>query len=125
MSNVRVFGFIAAALALGTMYELIKRQNIKEKYAALWLFAGCGIAVVAIYPHLIDLVADLTGIKAGPNVLLLVGGLLLTLVCVQLSVEISRMADRERALAEELGLLRLQLERVQDQATPRDERQGR
>jgi hypothetical protein len=109
MFNVRVFGLVCAALAIFVMFELIRRQNIKEKYAALWLFTAIGIGVLAVYPHLVDIVADRAGIKDGPNMLLLVGGLVVTVVCVQLSVEVSRLEDRSRALAEEIGLLRLEV----------------
>lgn len=57
----------------------------------------------------IDGLADLLGIRSGPNVLILLGGIAVTVVCVHLSVEISRLEDRTRGLAEELGLLRLEL----------------
>jgi hypothetical protein len=107
--ETRVFGLFCAVVAVAAMFELIRRQNIKEKYTVLWTLTAIAIAAVAIYPGMIDIVADATGIKSGPNVVLLVGGLVITVVCVQLSVEVSRLEDRSRALAEEIGLLRLEL----------------
>lgn len=109
MGTVQIFGFVCALLALTAMFELIRRQNIKEKYTVLWMLTAVAIVVIAIYPRVLDLIADATGIASGPNVLLLVGGLVITLVCVQLSIEVSRLEDRSRALAEEIGLLRLEL----------------
>lgn len=114
MHNVQVFGLVCAVLAIAAMFELIRRQNIKEKYLVLWLLTAVAIVVVALYPHLLDLIADVTGIKAGPNVLLLVGGLVVTVVCVHLSVEVSRLEDRTRALAEEIGLLRLETKKASE-----------
>lgn len=109
MRQVQIFGLICAAIAIAAMFELIRRQHVKEKYLVLWGFTAIAIAAIAIYPNLIDIVADATGVQSGPNVLLLVGGLVVTIVCVQLSVEVSRLEDRSRALAEEIGLLRLEL----------------
>lgn len=109
MLNTRIFGLICAVLALIAMFELIRRQNVKEKYTVLWFMTAIAIVVVALDPGILDLFADLTGIKSGPNVLLLVGGLVVVIVCVHLSVEVSRLEDRTRALAEEIGLLRLEL----------------
>lgn len=109
MTEERIFGLICAAAALAAMFELIRRQNVKEKYLVLWLCAAIGIGVIAVYPKVVDALADVTGIQQGPNVILLVGGLVVTLVCVQLSVEVSRLEDRSRALAEEIGLLQLQV----------------
>lgn len=107
----RIFGIVLGVLVLVGMIELLRRQSIKEKYLVLWLLTAVAIMVVAIYPPLIDDIARATGIKSGPNVVLLVGGLVVTLVCVHMSSEISRLEDRSRALAEEVGLLRLQLEK--------------
>ena len=109
MAHVQIFGFICAAVAIAAMFELIRRQNIKEKYIVLWIVTAVAIAIIAIHPGVIDIAADATGIQAGPNVLFLITGLAITVVCVQLSIEISRLEDRSRALAEELGLLRLEL----------------
>jgi hypothetical protein len=111
MIDVRIFGFVIAAITLIFMFELIRRQSIKEKYTVLWLLTAVAITVIAIYPRLLNHIASWTGIKSGPNVVLLVGGVVVTLVCVQLSVEVSRLEDRSRALAEEIGLLRLEVEK--------------
>lgn len=121
MRDVQIFGIIMAIITLAAMYELIRRQNIKEKYAGLWLLAAVGLVIIAIYPHVLDLAATVTGVSTGPNLLFLVGGLVVTLVCVHLSVEVSRAEDRSRALAEEIGLLRLELEkRLSTSARPVD-----
>ena len=118
----RIFGLVVAAIALTSMVELLRRQTIKEKYLAFWMFTAVVVAAVAIYPPIVDEVAMLTGIKSGPSVVLVVGGLIVMLVCVHLSAEVSRLEDRSRALAEEVGLLRLELERLpRDIRTPRTE----
>lgn len=109
----RIFGLVIATAALIGIFELLRRQRIKEKYLVLWLVTAVVIAVIAIHPPLVDEVARLTGIKSGPNVVFVIGGLIITLVCVHVSVEISRLEDRSRALAEEVGLLRLELEKHQ------------
>jgi hypothetical protein len=107
----QIFGLIMAAIALVAIFELLRRQSLKEKYIVLWAVTAIAIVVIAIHPSMINGVAHSIGIKSGPNVLLLFGGLVVVLVCVQLSVEISRLEDRSRALAEEIGLLRLELDK--------------
>jgi hypothetical protein len=93
------------------MAELLRRGQLKEKYAVLWLLVGAAMLVLAIWPQLVDTVAKAVGVKSGANLLLFVGVLVLTLVCVHLSWEVSRLEDRSRALAEEIGVLRLQVEK--------------
>ena len=67
--------------------------------------------VLAVWPGLLDMTARALSIKSGPNLLLFVAALVLIVVCVHLSWEVSRLEDRSRALAEEVGLLRLEIDR--------------
>lgn len=109
--DAQIFGLIMAAVALVAIFELLRRQSLKEKYIVLWAFTALAIVAVAIHPAVLNDIAHGIGIKSGPNVLLLFGGIVVVLVCVQLSVEVSRLEDRSRALAEEIGLLRLELDK--------------
>lgn len=110
--TVKLLGIVCGAVTVLLMFELIRRRNIKEKYTVLWFAVAVAITVLALFPPLLDAASDAIGIKSGPNLLLFIASLVLTLVCVQLSVEVSRLEDRSRALAEEIGLLRLQFEKL-------------
>lgn len=109
-----VTALVGGAIGTGVMFELLRRRQVKEKYAVLWLGVGMAMLILAIFPGLLDLVANWIGVKSGPNLLFLVTGLVLLLVCVHLSWEVSRLEDRSRGLAEELGLLRLELDEQRD-----------
>lgn len=100
----------AGLISVGLMIELLRRRQLKEKYAVLWVVVGAGMLLLAVWPGLLDMTARLVGVKSGPNLLLFVAALLLIVVCVHLSWEVSRLEDRSRALAEEIGLLRLELD---------------
>ena len=69
--------------------------------------------MLAIFPGLLDLIADALGVRSGPNLLFLIAVIALGLVCVHLSVEVSRLEDRNRTLAEEVGLLNLAVRRIE------------
>lgn len=108
--SVHLVALAGGLVSLSLMLELMRRRQLKEKYAVLWLLVGVGMLVLAIWPQLVDMAARGLGIKSGTNLLLFVGVLVLTLVCVHLSWEVSRLEDRTRALAEEIGVLRLEVE---------------
>lgn len=109
--TVHIVALVAGLIALSVIGELLRRRQLKEKYAVLWLLVGLGMLALAIWPQLVDVAARGVGIKYGVNLLLFVGVLVLTLVCVHLSWEVSRLEDKSRALAEEIGVLRLEVER--------------
>jgi hypothetical protein len=108
--SARVVGLVAGLVVLVAMTTLLSRRQLKEKYAVLWLAVSAVVAVLAVAPGLLDAVADAVGVRVPLNLLLVLGLLLLLLVCVHLSWETSRLEDETRALAEEVALLRLQLE---------------
>jgi hypothetical protein len=92
------------------VFDLLRRGVLKEKYAVLWLFvAGIGL-VFAIVPGLLDWLGASLGIGAPVNLLFFVMGVVLVLVSVQLSYELSRHEARIRRLAEEVALLKQQLD---------------
>jgi hypothetical protein len=45
---------IFGVLILGAIVELLRRRRLREKYAALWLFTGFLVIVLAIFPGGLD-----------------------------------------------------------------------
>ena len=92
------------------VFDLLRRGVLKEKYAVLWLLvAGVGL-VFAVVPGLLDWLGSALGIGAPVNLLFFVMGVVLVLVSVQLSYELSRHEARIRRLAEEVALLKEQVD---------------
>lgn len=110
MTTTHVGFIIVGAASLAAMVELLRRRQLKEKYAVLWLAVGIGMFVLGAFPFLLNKVADVIGVKDPPNLLLFAAALLLLLVCVHLSWEASRLEEKTRTLAEELALLRQKIE---------------
>ena len=105
---------IAGVLTIMAMIHLLRRQYVKEKYAVLWFLAGISVAVLAIFPQLLDLLADTLHIHSGPNLLFLIAVIALGLVCVHLSIAVSTLEENNRTLAEEIGLLKLVVDKSHD-----------
>jgi hypothetical protein len=112
VSDVRIVGLAAGLLVLVLMVSLLRRRQLKEKYAVLWLVASVPIGVLAVFPGSLDAVAGVLGVADPVNLLLFLAVLVLLGVCVHLSWETSRLEDETRTLAEEVALLRLQVERL-------------
>ncbi len=110
--SVQIVGLVSGVVVLVLMIALLQRRQLKEKYAVLWLVVAVAVAVLAVAPGLLDAVATSLGVEEPINLLLFVGVLVLLVVCVHLSWESSRLEDETRALAEEIALLRLQVEQT-------------
>ncbi|RNI25390.1 DUF2304 domain-containing protein [Flexivirga caeni] len=108
--TAQLFGAALGVITLVLMYLLIRRGWLKEKYTLVWLFAGLVTLVVAVYPPIINGIARALGIHQGMNLLFVFADVAMMLVCLQLSVEASTLTYRTRALAEDVAILRLEVE---------------
>lgn len=106
----QIFAIVAALGTLAGMFTLLRHGSMKEKYTLVWLLAAVATLVVAVFPPLLDSLADFFHVKDGANLLFLVAGVAMMLICVQLSVEASTQAYRTRTLAEDVALLRMEVE---------------
>jgi hypothetical protein len=110
MTSVHIIALVSGAAILAGMFELLRRRQLREKYAVLWLLVGIGVAIFGLFPGVLNDIARPLHVADPPNLLLFAGSVVLLLVTVHLSWESSRMEDRTRALAEEVALLRERIE---------------
>jgi hypothetical protein len=108
--RTHVIAAVCGFLVLAFMVELLRRRQLREKYAILWLGVSLVVVVLAAFPSLLNWLAHQLGIYDPPNLLLFSAVLVLLLVAVHLSWEASRLEEETRTLAEEIGLLRMQVE---------------
>ena len=113
MSGVHIIALVCAGATLVAVVELTRRRHIREKYAVVWLGVALVILFFAIFPGLFNSWAHGMGVANPPDLVAVVASLFLLVICVRLSWEIGRLEDRSRTLAEEIALLRRQVERVE------------
>lgn len=107
--HLTVVTSITGVLVLVWIGELLRRQQLREKYAALWLATGIVVAPLGFFPNLLDSTARKLGIASGVSLVLFLGFLLVLLVCVHLSYESSRLEAETRTLSEEIAMIRAHL----------------
>lgn len=112
MGNIAAFLLALAIVAL--VIEMLRRKKLREKYAVLWLIVGVATLVLAAFPRLLNIVAEYVGVQIPSNLLFAMSILMLLGVCLHLSWEISVVEDETRTLAEEVAILRTQLEALEE-----------
>jgi hypothetical protein len=111
VGNIAAFLLALAIVAL--VVEMLRRKKLREKYAALWLIVGVATLVLAAFPRLLNIVAEYVGVQVPSNLLFAMSILMLLGVCLHLSWEISVVEDETRTLAEEVAILRAQVEALE------------
>ena len=99
-----ILAVVTSVITLIFIIDLLRRGVLKEKYAVLWL-AVAGIALaLAVFPPLLTSITSALGVQVPANLLFFVTIVVLVLVSVQLSYELSRHEAQIRRLAEEVAL---------------------
>jgi hypothetical protein len=112
--TAQVLTAVAALVTFVFVFNLLRRGVLREKYAVLWLFFSGTALFFAIFPPALYWVTSLLGVQAPANLLFFVTIVLLVLVSVQLSYELSRHEARIRRLAEEVALLAQELKQIRE-----------
>ena len=108
---------VALALAL-TVVLYLRRWRLKEQYSLLWLVLAVGMVVLASAPDLVEWFAARLDVVYAPSLLFFLATALVAVMLFQYSLEISRLSDQNRELAQELGLLRARLEENEEPSAP-------
>ncbi|GAA3250435.1 hypothetical protein GCM10017691_62400 [Pseudonocardia petroleophila] len=108
-------GVAVAALLL--VIELLRRRRLREKYAVIWVLISVATVIVAVFPALLQWTSDVIGIRTPSNLLFFGSVLTLFAVSLQLSREVGLLEEQSRTLAEEVGAIRLRLEKIESVGT--------
>ena len=108
-----VLGLVGALTLLALVVELLRRRHLRGKYAVLWLGLAMVSLLFAVFPTLLALVSNLVGVQTPANLLFFAAILTMLAVIMQLSYESGVTEEETRTLAEEVALLRLEVERLQ------------
>lgn len=110
MKATLILGLLGSLGMLVFLFEMLRRRHLREKYAVLWCTVALASLVVAVVPSTLRWVANLVGVEVPANLLFFVASMLLLFTSIQHSYELGRLEEKTRTLAEELALLRLEVQ---------------
>lgn len=111
-----VFGIVSAILVLVIVFEMLRRRRVRERHALWWIFAGVLALVVAVFPGILTGTATALGITAPTNLGFFLSTIILFLVSVQSSAELTVLEEKTRTLAENVALHDERLARLEASA---------
>lgn len=108
-----LLGITLALVILVVVTWMLLTRRLREKYAALWLVIALAVLVLGIFPQLLEALTGLVGVQVPANLLFAMAIVLLLGVALHLSWELSQAEDEIRRSAEEVAILRAQVERIE------------
>lgn len=112
-----LFGIAAAVLTLLVVVEMLRRRRLRERHAVWWIIAGVLALIVGVFPQVLAWAAGVVGITVPTNLVFFVSLIILFLVCVQHSAELTDLEDKTRVLAEQAALQQIRLDELEQRLT--------
>ena len=103
-SQTRIVAAVLALLFMLMILELIRRDRLQERYSVIWFIAGLGMLAGAAFPGLLEVVANLMGVRNTNVALFSIVLLLLLGLALNFSVIMSRQAAQITRLAQERAI---------------------
>jgi hypothetical protein len=114
LDRAMIFGLVAGIGALLFVLELVRRRKLKEEYSLLWLATAIVLIVLSVSRPLLDTLASLVGIFYPPSALFLVAMIFVLFILLHFSTVLTRLTQENKENAQQLALLKWQLEQVQN-----------
>jgi hypothetical protein len=113
LDRAMIFGLIASIGALIFVLELVRRRKLREEYSLLWLATAVVLIILSVSRPLLDVLANLVGIYYPPSALFLVAVVFVLFMLLHFSTVLTRLTQENKENAQQLALLRWQLEQTQ------------
>ena len=116
VSPFQVVAIASSLLIIFFVISLIRKRKLREEYSILWIVGGLVLIVFSIWRGLVDIIADMAGVAYAPAVLFLIGIFFAVLMFLHFTVVISRQTDQNKALAQEIALLRNRIRELEKES---------
>lgn len=113
---ITVFVILVAVAIAAVVLSYVRKWRLREEYSILWLLLSAAMVVLASFEGITVWVAARLDVTYPPSILFFVALAFVAAMLFHYSLEISRLSDQSRQLAQELSLLRARLETDEQQA---------
>jgi len=111
----RILLVVVAVVLTAVVVSMLRRRRLHEEYALVWLALIVGMVVVTASDWVLWKVTALVGAKFQASALTLLSLAVIFFFLILYSTRISVLSDKVRDLAQELALVRAELEQARDE----------
>ena len=106
--HLRILIAVSCVLVLFFIFECIRKEKLKEKYAILWIAAGGTTLVFGVWPDLLFFISNTLKLHYLSTLSFIII-VFLILIILHFTVVISNLSDRTKSLIQDISLLELEI----------------
>jgi hypothetical protein len=111
--KIQYFAIAGSVALLIFIIELVRRKKVKEEYSLLWFSFALAFLLFSLWLRGVERLAAFIGISYAPVAFLLILVMGIFLILIQFSVIISQLSEDRKNLAQEIALLKREIEKSQ------------
>ncbi len=119
-SSLRVFLTIGLALYFFLIFTLLKRKTLSLKYTLLWIFGGAGMAILLIFPEILNWFIHIVDIKLASNGLFAIILFFILIILISITSIVSKQSDNIKRLVQDNALLEKRIRDLETKAEAED-----
>lgn len=105
MHSSYLLGVLFAIVILVAVFLRLRNSGMKERYATWWIVIALASVIGSLFPQVLHGLAHLLGVQVPLNLAFFAAGIVLLLLTLRLSVDLSQAAEERRTLVEEVAIL--------------------
>ncbi len=110
VAPIQAIAILASLGFLALIVNLVRKRRLAEEYSLLWLLVGIAFVAISVFRGLIEQIARLLGIFYAPSAIFLIAIFFIVWLLLRFSLIVSDLARKNRVLAQEIALLRLEMD---------------
>jgi hypothetical protein len=114
ISQIQVVAITVSLLLFLFIMYLIRSQRLKEEYSLLWIFFSIVFIVFSFWRNGLDYISEFLGVAYPPAALFMILLMAVFLILIEFSIIISKLSDKNKSLAQEIGLLKYEIEKLKN-----------
>lgn len=111
-SPIQIISIAGSVAVILLVAQLIRKRKLREEYGILWFLSSLVLILFSLDTDLLNRTAAMVGISYAPSLLLLGAIFLGFLIAMHFSVSLSALSEQNKALAQEVALLRWEISRA-------------
>ena len=118
-------GVVFGVIVFVTVFIRLRNYGMKERYSTWWIVIAISSVVFSVFPNLLNGLSRAWGVLASMILALCGAGVVLLLLSLRFSVDLSHDDEERRRLAEEIALLRQEVEQLKQERDQRQPKPGK
>ncbi|MGL5260358.1 MAG: DUF2304 domain-containing protein [Lachnospiraceae bacterium] len=97
-----------------TILLFLKKKSISLKYTLLWIFSGCFMGALVIWPELLLWIVKLVGIESEMNGLFVIAIGFIMVILMSITSIVSKQSEKIRLLTQEIAILEKRVRELEE-----------